>query len=109
MYVLLNIPQPFEGEYAKDRFEGTLNRFIHDTHTLVGNYEKETAEMMRWSFKGSAKVVKCKDCRYRGAEECPMHFMEYVEYDDDGWLEHDYIEHDYTEDEGFCQKGEKCE
>lgn len=52
-------------------------------------------------------IVHCKDCKHRGDYHCPMFTEECVEYDDDGYLEHDYITHDNTIDDGFCNWGEK--
>lgn len=54
------------------------------------------------------EIILCKDCKHRGeAEECPMCYEEWIEYDDDGYLEHDYIIHDNTIDDGFCDRGER--
>lgn len=49
-------------------------------------------------------VVRCKDCTRRGTVRCPMYFEEVIDLDDDGLS----LEiHDHTEDEGFCNYGEK--
>lgn len=53
------------------------------------------------------KVTYCKDCKHRSGVTCPMYFEEYYEYDDDGYLENDYIIHDNTTDDGFCERGER--
>lgn len=34
-----------------------------------------------------------------------MYFEEYTEWDDDGYLEYDWITHDNTVDAGFCDRG----
>ncbi len=104
MYALLNIPQPFEEEYSHGRFTPTLNTM---SYRDIGEHEMKIVEMLSWSFGGSIEVVKCKECKHRHTDQCPMRFVEDVEWDDDGWLEHDEIEHDYTEDDGFCNKGER--
>lgn len=53
------------------------------------------------------ELVRCKDCKNRGDDDCPMRFIEWVEYDDDGYIEHDDIIHDYTKDDGFCDRAER--
>lgn len=55
------------------------------------------------------EIIRCKDCskRYDEEGECPMLFIESVTYDDDGYIEVDDIFHDNTEDEGFCDRGER--
>ena len=56
----------------------------------------------------AVEVVRCKDCKHRGdATNCPMCFEETSEWDDDGYLEVDFITHDQTVDDGFCDRGER--
>ena len=44
-------------------------------------------------------VVRCKDCKRRGSEICPMRYEEYCGYG---------IElNDFTQDDGFCMYGQK--
>ena len=50
-------------------------------------------------------VTRCKDCKHRHTGDCPMYHVEWVEYDDDGYIDIDDIEYDNTEDDGFCYKG----
>lgn len=54
-------------------------------------------------------IVQCKDCGYRGSGDCPMRHEEYVDYDEDGYIETDLIVHDYTYDNGFCDRGKRGE
>lgn len=55
----------------------------------------------------AVEIVRCKDCKYRGNDiYCPMCFEEQIEYDDDGYMETDYIMHDHSTDNGFCDRGE---
>ena len=52
-------------------------------------------------------VVRCKHCKHRCFDECPMCHEEWYDYvDDGGYWESDFRVYDYTEDEGFCHKGE---
>ena len=53
------------------------------------------------------EIVYCKDCKHRSTNHCPMYYEECIEYDDDGYLEHDYIIHDNTIDDGYCDRGEE--
>ena len=51
------------------------------------------------------ELVRCKDCENRGDVACPMYSEEWYAYDDDGYLEHDYVTNDETFDDGFCDRG----
>ena len=63
--------------------------------------------LKEWLPSAQPEIVRCKDCRNRGDDDCPMRFIEWVEYDDDGYIEHDDIIHDYTKDDGFCDRAER--
>ena len=55
-------------------------------------------------------VVRCKDCKHRHEDECPMQFEEQFDIDEgDGYYDTEYIIHDYTQDDGFCSWGERKE
>lgn len=52
------------------------------------------------------EVVRCKDCKYRRENECPMYHEEWsVTEDGDDWLN----TNDYTDYNGFCDWGERRE
>ena len=53
------------------------------------------------------EVVRCKDCQKQHSDECPMYSEEWYEWDDDGYVEKDYVIHDYSSDDGFCDKAER--
>ena len=53
------------------------------------------------------EIVRCKDCKHRYTDECPMQYTEWVERDEYGEYELRDIVHDYTEDEKFCSEGER--
>lgn len=56
------------------------------------------------------KVVRCKDCKHRHEDECPMYFEEQVDIDEgDGYYDTDYIFHDNSTDNGYCSWGERRE
>lgn len=55
----------------------------------------------------AVEVVRCKDCKHRYGDECPMRYVEWVTYDDDGYIEWDDIVHDHTMDDGYCSFGER--
>ena len=56
----------------------------------------------------AVEVVRCKDCKYRHEDECPMQFEEQYDIDEgDGYYDTNYIVHDYTQDDGFCSWGER--
>ena len=52
-------------------------------------------------------VVRCRECKHRYTENCPMYFHDFY------WLEGygEYVDDDtdHTEDDYFCQKGERKE
>lgn len=53
-------------------------------------------------------VVRCKDCKHRHEDECPMQFEEQFDIDEgDGYYDTEYIIHDYTRNDGFCSWGER--
>lgn len=51
-------------------------------------------------------VTRCKDCRKRYGDKCPMRHVEWQEYDDDGYIETDDVVYDNTMEYGFCDRGE---
>lgn len=77
-------------EEALRRTEGKLvHHIIHELPTI-----------------DAVEVVRCKDCKHRQTDECPMlHDDDYYD-EDDGW---DSITFDYTKDDGFCHKGAKMD
>ena len=52
-------------------------------------------------------VVRCRECKHRYTENCPMYFHDFY------WLEGygEYVDDDtdHTEDDYFCPKGERKE
>lgn len=63
MKILIDIPKAFEVDYNTDRFAEFFQRCLADMNTCCGNYEQETAEMMKKAFEKSRlydpdKVVK---------------------------------------------------
>lgn len=73
-------------------------------------YYKASKAVDECSAVDAVEIVRCKDCKHREDERvCPMCFVESIDYDDDGYIETDYIYHDYTIDYGFCYMGEKWE
>lgn len=55
----------------------------------------------------AVEVVRCRDCKHRYTENCPMYFHD--SYWHDGYF--DYIDYDTdnTKDDYFCPKGEQKE
>ena len=55
-------------------------------------------------------VVRCKDCKHRETDDCPMYWVEWSIFEDcDGYTDDKYIVHDYTTDDGYCNYGERKE
>lgn len=51
-------------------------------------------------------VVRCRECKHRGYDFCPMCHDEYTYDEDDGG---DYFTVDNTTDDGFCHMGAKMD
>lgn len=55
-------------------------------------------------------IVRCKDCKHRETDDCPMYWTEWFVIEDcDGYTDDKYIVHDYTTDDGYCNYGERKE
>lgn len=53
------------------------------------------------------EIIRCKNCKHRDSNDCPMHYEEWIEIDEgDGYFDTDTIIHDWTTDEGFCHCAE---
>ena len=52
-------------------------------------------------------VVRCKDCKHRYEDDCSMRFVEVVQVDDDGYIDHEILYNDNTKDYGHCDRGER--
>lgn len=70
----------------------------------LSNTDKECIKNV---FEAFSKVVRCKDCKHRETDACPMYHEEYIDWDDDGYWETDLIIHDATKDNSFCSHGER--
>lgn len=52
-------------------------------------------------------VVRCRECKHRYTEDCPMFF--HASYWHKGYGEYVDYDTDHTEDDYFCQEGERKE
>ena len=52
-------------------------------------------------------VVRCRECKHRSTEDCPMYF--HSSYWHEGYEEYVDDDTDHTEDDYFCQEGERKE
>ena len=52
-------------------------------------------------------VVRCRECKHRYTEDCPMYF--HSSYWHEGYEEYVDDDTDHTEDDYFCQEGERKE
>lgn len=53
------------------------------------------------------EIVRCQYCVLRATDECPMYHVEWVSYEDDGYIDMDDVVYDWTEDDGFCHLGKE--
>ena len=83
----------------RDEYKSLLNAAISAQERL----QKELHEV-------KSEVVRCRDCKHRRTDECPMYSTEIVQWLNDELMpEWDEIEHDSTRDDGFCDRGERSE
>ena len=52
-------------------------------------------------------VIRCRECKHRYTEDCPMYF--HASYWHEGYEEYVDDDTDHTEDDYFCQEGERKE
>lgn len=50
----------------------------------------------------AVEVVRCRECIHRDSSYCPMRHEYYCDFGD-------YAKKDYTEDDGYCDQGEKMD
>lgn len=53
MRIIIDIPEEFEEDFKRDKFEDALDRLCMDAHLVAGNYEQETATMLIKAFSES--------------------------------------------------------
>ena len=76
--------------------------------TIIEYSESDIGYMIRKRLTIDAvPVVRCRECKHRYTENCPMYFHDFY------WLEGygEYVDDDtdHTEDDYFCPKGERKE
>lgn len=79
------------------------NTRLYDNPTLVSSLHRIVDEIQPIE----SKIVHCKECINRKSFDCPMFFEERIEWEEDDYIECDYVEHDNTEDNYFCSCAEK--
>ena len=98
-----------------DEIKIQVKRQYEDCHGYSGNKKaiyREAILAVR-SILHSAKtidavpVVRCRECKHRYTEDCPMFF--HASYWHKGYGEYVYYDTDHTEDDYFCQEGERKE
>jgi hypothetical protein len=58
-------------------------------------------------YINKGELIRCRDCKHRDTDDCPMYFVEEIEWDDDGYMEYDDVVTDNTVDDGYCHKAER--
>ena len=98
-----------------DEIKIQVKRQYEDCHGYSGNKKaiyREAILAVR-SISHSAKtidavpVVRCRECKHRSTEDCPMYF--HSSYWHEGYEEYVDDDTDHTEDDYFCPKGERKE
>ena len=98
---------------------GTSMRLI-DANALISYMDECSKESRFRVYYGYAKsfiddaptidavpVVRCRECKHRYTENCPMYFHD--SYWHEGYEEYVDDDTDHTEDDYFCPKGERKE
>ena len=58
-------------------------------------------------YINKGELIRCRDCKHRDTDDCLMRFVEWIEWDDDGYMEYDDVVTDNTTDDGYCHKAER--
>ena len=77
---------------------------LHETYIPNGDARPVFYQMID---RQPEAVVRCKDCKHRYEDDCSMRFVEIVQVDDDGYIDHEILYHDNTTDVGYCNRGER--
>lgn len=69
--------------------------------------EAERQEMVIRASERHLGLVRCKDCRKRGSDDCPMFSREWRVIMRGDKCVDDFVFHDLTEPNGFCNYGKR--
>ena len=81
----------------------------HKEGKVARNHEYEHRHFIALlrSLPSAQPIIRCKNCKHRDSNDCPMYYEEWIEIDEgDGYFDTDNIIHDWTTDEGFCHCAE---
>ena len=77
-------------------------------YTLVGDAASMAERVIdRQPTVDAVPVVRCRECKHRSTEDCPMYF--HSSYWHEGYEEYVDDDTDHTEDNYFCPEGERKE
>lgn len=87
--------------YRQDAIEAIMSE-PPDAH-----YPSWYADILKGLPSAEPEIIRCKNCKHRESNDCPMYYEEWIEIDEgDGYFDTDTIIHDWTTDEGFCHCAE---
>ena len=69
--------------------------------------KRQKAFLDKFPTIDAVPVVRCRECKHRYTEDCPMYF--HASYWHEGYEEYVDDDTDHTEDDYFCQEGERKE
>lgn len=78
------------------------DRILHIDTELAGDEVRVVAE---WQ----GELVRCKECRKKGSDDCPMFSREWRTIMRGNECVDDFVFHDLAEPSGFCNYGERRE
>lgn len=80
---------------------------INHEYRRVLTLDKIMGEILQeWKEKDMVSVVRCKECKHRYSCNCPMYYEERFTIDE---YDSDFRVIDDTQDDGFCDCGEREE
>ena len=89
-------------EEAVEKLEAFAPFVVDDT--------REAIDMAIEALKQEPMIIRCKECKHRYRYECPMYHVEWFTIDaGDGLRDFDFRGIDETQDDGFCDCGEREE
>jgi hypothetical protein len=105
-------------DMAIEALQTELNKAVPQSLADVYKWERDIAlaQLEEYGIGFAEKkrddlleIVRCKDCRKQGSDDCPMFIREWRTVMRGSECVDDFIFHDLTKPNGFCNYGERRE
>lgn len=90
---------------AEQKEEDLTNDIARRMATIIEN-EQDMRVILK-NASDAVEVVRCKDCRKQGSDDCPMFSREWRTITRGNECVDDFVFHDLTKPSGFCNYGER--